>query len=261
MKKIFKNRVFVGAVCMLLAGIIAFIGIPAYNNLSLKRVDIVCAKKDISVGTKITSDMVETVEKGKINLPSGTVGSLKYAVGKYATTDIQKGDQLTTRKISKTLSLPNVKLRSLDPDEEALTIAPKGEAATFGYHLLPNDIVSIYQVTSKGTELVNELTYISVVVTTTSTGTQILKENQTDSDGNSLIPSTITFIVNQAQAKKLIALSNNGNFYLVLKYRGNDDKIRQKYINAQNEYFNGSNSVGTVDSDTDENSSSSAYSK
>ncbi len=235
--KIFKNRILVAGIVMILAAVTSFVGIPVYNNLSLARTVVVRAAEDIRVGTKITDGMLESVSMGRLNLPADYIPDSKLAVGKYAISDMQTHDMVTKRKISASDTQPDVKLRSLRPEEHALTIAPHSEASTFAYHLLPDDIVTVYSVEKGQAQVVPELTYVSVLVETASGGVQILKENQTDKDGNVLKPSTITFVVNPVQAKKLIELNSGGNFYFTLKYRGEDQDIRKKYLDAQAAYF------------------------
>lgn len=256
--KIFKNRIFVATFIMVLAAVTTFVGIPVYNNMSLARTTVVRAAKDIKVGTKIKGDMLESVSMGKLNLPADYISDSKLAIGKYATNDMQPHDMVTKRKISATDTQPNVKIRSLKPDEHALTIAPHSEASTFAYHLLPDDIVTVYEITKGTAKVVPELTYVSVLVETTSSGVQILKENQTDKDGNVLKPSTITFVVNPVQAKRLIELNNKGNFYFTLKYRGDDQNIKKKYLDAQAAYFNGSATVDAVESNNNPSSAASS---
>lgn len=249
-KNLFKNRVFVGALCAVIAALICFVGVPVYNNLSLTRITVVRVKakqSPIMVGTKITADMIETVEKGKLNLPANTETDPNNVVGKYATTELQPLDDVTGSKISKSLTLPSQRIRSLRENEQALTIAPNAEASTFAFRLLPNDIVTFYEVKNGKACAVPELTYVSIVSQNTSNGVQILQENQTDKDGNVLKPSTITFITNPIQAKKLIELNNNGNYYITLKYRGSDTSIQNKYLDAQNNFFNGGATIDAVE--------------
>lgn len=244
-KNLFRNRITVGAFCIVLAAVIAFIGIPTYNNLSLKRTTVVRVKDKttIMIGTQITDKMVETVELGKLNLPADTESNINDVVGKYAVKEMGPLDNVTGSKVSKTLSLPSQRIRSLKANEQALTIAPNSEASTFAFRLLPNDIVTIYKVDKGVASVVPELTYVSIVSQNTSNGVQIIQENQTDADGNILKPSTITFIVNQEQAQKLIELNSSGNYYMVLKYRGSSEKasedIRNQYLDAQAKYFAG----------------------
>lgn len=229
---ILKNRVFIGIVSMIFAAVVAFIAVPVVNNITNSTTVVVRAAKDITMGTRITADLIEEVEMGKKNLPSNTVLKKEDVIGKYFTTDLKKGDLVLTSKIATTLILPEAKIRSMGSDEIAVSVEIKGAT---NMRLLPNDIVMIYEQTQNGAVLVPELKYVSVVTTTTSDGINILQENQTGPDGKQLSPHTITFIVNEQQNQKLLSLE--GKMRIVLKYRGNNYSRMKALLDEQAAYF------------------------
>lgn len=235
--KLLKNRVFIGIACIILASIIAFVAVPVVNNLANATTIVVRAKQDITMGTRITDALVEEVEMGKKNLPEGTVYKKDDIVGKYFITDLNKGDIVLAAKVTTTLVLPEAKIRSMAYGENALSIKLSGAS---NQRLLPNDIVSIYAKTENGAVLVPELKYLSVVTTTTANDVEILKKNQTAADGSPLTAASITFIVNDIQAQKLLSLE--GKMNIILKYRGNSSAMVSRFLDEQAAYFGGSTS-------------------
>ena len=60
-----------------------------------------------SQGDKITTKMITTVEVGGYNLPSNIIYKEEDIIGKYANTDLYKGDYVMTSKLSDTPQLKN----------------------------------------------------------------------------------------------------------------------------------------------------------
>ena len=63
-------------------------------------------------GDEITAEMVQTVEVGAYNLPSGIMTEKDEVVGKYATADLKVGDYILASKLSCLLYTSGVHLRS-----------------------------------------------------------------------------------------------------------------------------------------------------
>lgn len=236
--KLFKNRVFIGIMCLALAAIISFVAVPIINSFASSTTIVVRAVQDVTMGTRITEDHIEEIEMGKKNLPAGTVFKKADVIGKYFITDINKGDIILISKIATSLILPEAKIRSMAFDESAVEIKLAGAT---NQRLLPNDIVTIYEKTDSGVRLIPELKYVSVVVTKTKDGTEIIKANQTASNGKPLSAETVMFIVNEKQAQKLLSLQGRMSF--VLKYRGNSSAIIRRYLDEQAAYFNPSSTT------------------
>lgn len=230
---IFKNRIFIGCLCIAFAILIAFVAFPYINNLTTSTVKVVAATQDIPAGTKLSSDMIKIVEVGKFNLPENIVyeEQLAQLAGKFASVDIRAGDFFLTSKVETAIISPESKIRAMGSNEMAYTMDIGGAALmTF----LPNDILTVYRINAEGeAEVVPELTYISVVCETTSNGTQILYASQTK-----LSPKTITFILDERQIKVLLELQNKKNFKFLLTYRGNDSNKINNYINIQKQILN-----------------------
>ena len=231
MRNLFKNRIVIGAICIALAIIVGFVVVPVVNALTSSTVEVVRVNKDISMGTQITTEMLELVEVGKLNLPTNIATDFKQVEGLYFTTDLKAGDYILASKVTDRLVLPENKIRQMKQGEASYTIK-LGNA--YLSKLLPNDIVTFYSFNDAGEAVVvKELEYVSVVTTTTSDRIDILTANQVAADGSVLVPNTITFILSDVQVQKLMTLEHSGGFKIALEYRGDSDAVINDYLAKQ----------------------------
>ena len=79
--RIFKNRIFIGVISLILAVVIGFVAVPVYTNLATVTITVVTAAKDISCGVQITEDMLTETEISKIGLPKGVAVKKTDVVG------------------------------------------------------------------------------------------------------------------------------------------------------------------------------------
>ena len=243
--KLFKNRIFIGISCLVLAALIGFVAVPVVNRLTTSTIEVMRVVNDVGMGTRITEDMLEKVEIGKLNLPSEPATSPKQIVGKYVTVDMKAHDVVYANKVTSKLVFPENKLRQMQIGESAYTVK-LGES--YRSRLLPNDVVSFYTFNDDGSAaIVPELQYVSVVTTTTANKVDILYSSQVAADGSALVPDTITFILNGTQINKLLTLENKGKYKMTLVCRGSDEYAAQQYINQQNSYLKGQLSVAATD--------------
>ena len=76
---------------------------------------------------------------------------------------------------------------------------------------------------------------MKVITTTTADGAD-KDELTVNEDGTYELPSTVTLLVNPAQAKLLVEYENRGRIHADLVFRG-DDATAQKFLDAQDAYF------------------------
>lgn len=235
--KIFKNRLVVAGICLVVASLIGFVGVPIINKISSQTTMVVRVNQDVSMGTQFTEDMLELVEVGKINLPENVAGRISDVVGLYATVDMKQDDMVVGKKVAEKLVLPENKIRQMRAGERAYAIQ-LGSSAPL--RLLPNDIVAFYVYDSAGNaKVVPELNYVSVVVTTTSEGVDIFTATQTSGDGKRLSAAYATFILSEKQMERLLELEKSGNFSITLEYRGDDEAKIQEYLTKQDRILAG----------------------
>lgn len=231
-----KNRTAIGIVCIILAVAVTFVVSPLVNNISDKKTEVVRFTADVSHGTEIKDTDIELVEISNSALPEKVIKDKNAVVGKYATTDIFKGDFATESKVTDNANTASDIMASLKGDKVAMSITINSFAGGLSGKLENGDIVSIY-VTNKDDETENPaaLKYVRVITTTTSGG---IDENDVveNEDGSFELPTTITVLVSVEQAKILANYEESATMHVALVYRG-DDATANKFLKAQDDYF------------------------
>ena len=231
-----KNRTAIGIVCIILAVAVTFVVSPLVNNISDKKTAVVRFTADVSHGTEIKDTDIELVEISNSALPEKVIKDKNAVVGKYATTDIFKGDFATESKVTDNANTASDIMASLKGDKVAMSITINSFAGGLSGKLENGDIVSIY-VTNKDDETENPaaLKYVRVITTTTSGG---IDENDVveNEDGSFELPTTITVLVSVEQAKILANYEESATMHVALVYRG-DDATANKFLKAQDDYF------------------------
>ena len=231
-----KNRTAIGIVCIILAVAVTFVVSPLVNNISDKKTEVVRFTADVSHGTEIKDTDIELVEISNSALPEKVIKDKNAVVGKYATTDIFKGDFTTESKITDNANTASDIMASLKGDKVAMSITINSFAGGLSGKLENGDIVSIY-VTNKDDETENpaSLKYVRVITTTTSGG---IDENDVveNEDGSFELPTTITVLVSVEQAKILANYEESAAMHVALVYRG-DEATANKFLKAQDDYF------------------------
>ena len=234
---IFKNRVVIGITCLILAILVGFVVVPTVNNITSQTVEVVRVKEDVKIGTQITDEMVEMVEIGKKNLPGNPFSATSKVVGLYAVKDMDSGDIVYDKKVAKTITLPEARVRAMSSNEKTYDLALSGNKIKF----LPNDIVTFYEIGENGeVNEVPELKYVSVVCQTTKDGAQILTADQVGTDGKAMEPEYMKFIVTDTQILKLLSLESTGNYKIALAKRASSttDAELQRLLSEQDSILN-----------------------
>lgn len=245
-KELFKNKTVIGTAIVVIALLVGFGLVPLLNSVINASVCVVRAKSDIQQGTQITSDMIETVKVGKLNLPHGIETTASEVIGKYTTTEIVQDDMIFADKISGQNGTYDLK-----DGQMLMSMTVKNLASGLSGKLQSGDIVTVFAEgsTQNMGESVTpatvppELQYVKVAAVTTSTGTDTntaKKQVSSDSDSNNL-PATITLVLNQKQAA-VLAGYDNGTLHVALDCRKNDKKA-QELLNKQDSYFSQENNT------------------
>lgn len=232
MKNLLKNRIVVGLVCIIVALAICFGLTPMFNDALTSTVEIVRVNAEIKEGDQITAKMVTSVEVGGYNLPAGVVYRTEDVVGRYANTDLYKGDYILSSKLSNTPQLKNEYLTGLDGTNRAMSITIKSFAAGLSGKLERGDIVSLIASDVgdlRETLIPAELQYVEIIATTLSDGTDSDMQEEEDDAG---LASTITVLVTPEQARLLAELEQEGSIHAALVYRGNRENAG-KFLEEQ----------------------------
>lgn len=145
-KNIFKNRMVIGAVCIVLSMIVCFGITPLFNSGLKAQTDIVRVKADISRGDKITDSMIEVISVGAHNLPADVVKSKDEVLGKYAVYDMVSGDNILSGKLSAEPLTEYEYLTRLDGKKVAVSVTIPSFAAGLSGKLEAGDIISLIAV-------------------------------------------------------------------------------------------------------------------
>jgi pilus assembly protein CpaB len=232
---IFKNRIVVGVLCIVLSLLICFGLTPLFNKGISQKTEIVRVTKEIKVGEIITQDKVKTVEVGGYNLPENIIRTKANAVGTYALADLSIGDYILNTKVSKTPSAENAYLYHLDGSKQAISITIKSFANGLSGKLQSGDIVSVIAPDYKkqgATVIPPELKYVEVISVTASNGYDANTGEQETSKDEKELPSTVTLLVTPEQGNLLASLESDGKTHLSLVYRGEESNVK-KFLEMQ----------------------------
>ena len=232
-----KNRTIIGIVCIVLALIVTFAVAPLVNKISDSRTDIVRMKKDVDQGHLISDDDIEIVTVGSHGLAIDTITKKEDVIGKFAACDLKVGDSLFPSKLSQTSDSADDVFHTLNGEKQAISITISTFAGGLSGKLENGDIISLIVFDNDTNEafIPAGLTYVKVITTTTQSGFD--KDEVTpNEDGTYELPTTVTLLVNPAQAQMLVEYENTGVIHADLVYRG-DSKTAQKFLDAQDLYF------------------------
>lgn len=238
--KFLKNRTVLGVICIALSLIICFAITPLFNASKSSTMKIVRIKSNLKIGQEITSKDIEVVEVGAYNMPSEVVQKSEDVVGKYAASEMIKGEYVLAAKISDSPASENVYLYGLTGKKRAISITIPSFAGGLSGKLISGDIVSVIAVDykEKGETVVpDELQYVEVIAVTDKKGND--DETVTvkpDGEEETELPETVTLLVTPEQANILAELEAEGEIHVALVYRGTAENA-QKFISAQEKYL------------------------
>ena len=233
--KIFKNRIFLSAVCIILAGAISFLLLPKFYADKGVTAMVLRAAEDIPAGTKIQEKHLASVEVGKFGLPDTIINDKTLIIGKIAQTNIAMGDFLFPQKLGDFVA--NEKLdRIVKDDKRLVTISVPSVAAGLSSHLQSGDTVTVAVFANQNAEgyesqsitarvtLYPELKGLEVysVENSRTQSTAVVREQQKESQPSAGDPiaKAVTLIVTEAQAVKLIEAEYTGKLHLIFEQRG-----------------------------------------
>ena len=190
---------------------------------------------EIKKGDEITPKMLTTVEVGGYNLPSNVMYKAEDVIGKYANTDLYKGDYVLESKLSDTPQLKNEYLTGLDGTNRAISVTIKSFAAGLSGKLERGDIVSLIASDvgeARQTLIPAELQYLEIIATTASSGTDNNVQEEPEDGEDAELASTITVLATPEQARLLAELEQTGKLHAALVYRGGSENA-QKFLEEQ----------------------------
>jgi len=230
--KLLKNRIFLSALCLLLAAGVSFILLPRFYTDKNATVTVLRAARDISAGAELTKQDMASAEVGSFGLPEGILNDPAQAVGQVAQTAIAKGDYFFPQKLGRYLADEQLDRISKN-GQRLVTVSVSSIAAGLSSHLKAGDIVTVAVFVEKSSdgkasapqvivypELKGLETYS--VENARTQDTEKMREQQKDSPSSNGDPvaRAVTLIVTEAQAERLIQAEYTGKLHLIFEKRG-----------------------------------------
>lgn len=151
MRIIFKNKLFIGAICLLLAAVIAFVLLPRLYKAQSSIAQVVTLKATVEQGTEITENMLSVTEVGAYGLPNGVVTDKTSIVGLAAGSTLYAGEYLwRDRFVSVSDYQNNGTDRKLEIGSYLLTIKFPSTSAGLAGVLRGNSVVDVYSFSENG---------------------------------------------------------------------------------------------------------------
>lgn len=225
MMKYIKNRYVIFALCLILAGVIAFVIVPKSNKNMAESVDVVKVTKQIEKNTQITEDMLEIKQMPKQAVTQSTITDKKQIVGKVSNVQLLPEDNLVMQKFTEVGTETDKALYEMDNSEQlAISVTLANLASSVSGKIQPGDVVSVYGFINETKQLADytDLQYIEVIGVSNSSAEELSTRNsdsETDSS-DKVVPATVTLSVNRNQAQELVALENTSSIHIVFVGRG-----------------------------------------
>ncbi len=237
LKKIFKNRLIIGLLALLLAVLIIFVINPFFVEKINARVDVFVFASDIERGKKIEKGDIKILSIAGENETDNMLKTEEEILGKYAKTDMYKGDVISTPKLSDMPIKGDEYLYNIPKGKRAISVTITSFAKGLSAKLEKGDIVQIISATDEVTEAPPELKYVYLLSATAPTGLDKDKiEGDKDVDNKDKLPKTATLLVGEEQAKKLAFLEKKESIHIALVFRG-DKKEADKLLKEQDDYI------------------------
>ena len=259
--KLFKNKTFIGIICIIIGLAIGFVVIPKASDKANEQVNIAIANTFIEQGEKITADMMDTIEVDK-KIAGEKVLSEDNIIGKYAITNIYTNDFITSHKISEILSSEDLLAIATQKGLRVVSITLPSLASSVSGRLQAGDVVTLMitakndnlnatletgeemQIEQSGAYIIDELKYLEVaMLTTTDASDSYVNANPTDDEKNRL-PVTVSFFVTEKQALLLAEIERDSQIHIAFVARGMNTT---GYIDAEKNVF----STAEIEIDTE----------
>jgi pilus assembly protein CpaB len=230
--KILKNRIFLSALCIIVATAISFGLLPKFYEDKSATIMVLRASEEIPMGTEIKDNHLTIVEVGNYGLPEGVINDKDTVLGKVAQTNIIKGDYFFPQKLGGFL-VNELLDRITKNNQRLVTISVPSIAAGLSSHLQNGDIVTVAVFLEQASDgqhsspqiiIYPELKGLEVysVENARTQDTAEMREQQKNgqSPNGDTVPKAVTLIVTEAQAEKLIQAEYTGKLHIIFEKRG-----------------------------------------
>lgn len=232
MLKFIRNKLFIGAMCLLMAGVLAFGLLPRLYGAQSGTTEIVKLRQTVEYGTVISAEMLAVVEVGAYGLPDTIVTDKSEIVGLVAGSTIYAGEYLLRDRFISAEDYKNGISKSgygLPDGTYLLTIALPSESSGLAGILRAGDTVDVYGYTDEsGSAVVSEaLTAVTVyrvfnskLVSLDDLDAELAAKPGANPADYDFAPAYVVFTANVQQAKILIGLEKDKALHLTLRKTG-----------------------------------------
>ncbi len=233
MLKLLKNRIFIGAACLVMAAVLAFVLLPRLYETRSATTEIVRLNQTVERGTVIDDTMLTVSEVGSYGLAGDVVTKADQIIGQVAVSTVYAGEYLWRD-------------RFVAIEEYELEIAGSGAALGDGQYLLTvsfpttssgvagvlrdGDVVDVYEygTDESGSSAVNlaisSLRVYEVLnarlLSLSDLDAELEAAPGADASDYDFAPAYVVFIVDGQQAKTLIRLEREKSLHLALREAG-----------------------------------------
>ena len=213
--KLLQNKMVVGGACIAAAAVFSFVLLPGMYKSRGKTEIVIKPAVNIAAGTQIDETMLTEAEVGSFGLPETVIQDKAQVIGKFINCDITTDELLLASKLSD--SAAGGRLDSIAANGQKLvTISLPSVAAGVGNHLKAGDFVSIYAYIDNETVIYDELRNLEVYSVENG---EAIPLDEADEETEK-IAETLTLVVNDAQAEKLVYAEYAGKLHAVFERRG-----------------------------------------
>lgn len=232
MLKLFRNKIFIGAMCLLLAGILAFVFLPRLYGAQSGTTEIVKLRQTVESGTVITDDMLTVAEVGAYGLPDNVVRDKSEITGLVAGETVYAGEYLWRDCFQTPEAYEEAGKGSgygLSDGTYLLTIALPSESSGLAGILRAGDSVDVYGYSDESGSAVVSKALMGVtvyevlndkLVSLDDLDAKLKADSSKDSSDYDFAPAYVVFTVNEQQAKTLIGLEKDKSLHLTLREAG-----------------------------------------
>ncbi len=187
--KLFKNKFFIGVLCIAAALLFSFVAVPALQGSSQNPyVNAVRMKAAVQDGAQISAEMVETVRIPE-GLVQGSISDVSSVLGRYANTDLYTGDYLTAEKLFAKQEKTDTVAAGTSKGKMVMPVTLPSLASGVSGQLQPGDVVTVMSlpngvvnktlgiepettdtVSNSGAVIYPELQYLEVCMVTANDG-------------------------------------------------------------------------------------------
>lgn len=240
-KDIVRSKGFAGAACIAAGLICVFVISPLLQAKASQTTDVLTLTQNVSVGTKITEDMLRIEERGRINLPGDVLRDNTDAVGKYVSVAGTLGDILTATRVSDSVISDDPELVMLPADRLAMSASLASLEQSVSGKIRAGDVIQIFAVEEAqdnvgkyASRAVPELQRVEVLSVTNSAAQNIITGDQTPDVDRQV--ATVVLSVNVEQATILAGLDHSATLHAALVTRG-DAVVKDVALQQQETYF------------------------